>query len=217
MLSHIAFNYFIKPLVCILSLLFPYKTYCYLRHIFDRIYSTWICYAIGYVGKDVLIERHCRLEGGGEHNISIGDRTRIQRFCILGCWQKYRKQTFSPSISIGSDCNIGQYCQITACNKVQIGDGVLTGRYVIISDNAHGGLSLEEANLPPQHRKLNSKGEVIIGDNVWIGDKASILAGVHIGKNVIVAANAVVTKDIPSNCIVAGVPARVIKSLQTDE
>ena len=58
-----------------------------------------------------------------------------------------------------------------------------------------------------------SKGEVVIGNNVWIGDKATILAGVTVGDNVIVGANSVVTKDIPSNTMVAGVPARIINSI----
>ena len=58
-----------------------------------------------------------------------------------------------------------------------------------------------------------SKGEVEIGNNVWIGDKATILAGVVIGDNVIVAANSVVTKSVPSNTIVAGSPAKIIKQL----
>ena len=97
---------------------------------------------------------------------------------------------------------------------ITIGDGLLTGRYVYIGDNSHGGLTAEESLLPPAQRKLISKGEIVIGNNVWIGDKATILAGVHIGDNVIVAANAVVTKDVQSNNVVAGVPAVVIKTLK---
>jgi acetyltransferase-like isoleucine patch superfamily enzyme len=64
---------------------------------------------------------------------------------------------------------------------------------------------------------LKSKGEVIIGNNVWLGDKVAVLGGVHIGNNVIVAANAVVTKDLPDNCMAAGVPAQIIKKLGTAE
>ena len=120
---------------------------------------------------------------------------------------------FSPSIIIGDDCLIGEYNHITACNKITIGDGLLTGRYVYIGDNSHGELSWEFASVPPLQRPLISKGEVIIGKNVWIGDKATVLSGVQIGNNVIVAANSVVTKDVPSNTIVAGVPAIVVKQL----
>ena len=98
--------------------------------------------------------------------------------------------------------------------KIAIGDGLLTGRFVYIGDNAHGGLSWEESSVPPINRQLRSKGEVKIGLNVWIGDKVTILGGVTIGDNVIIAANAVVTKDVPSNSIAAGIPAKVVKTLE---
>ena len=125
----------------------------------------------------------------------------------------YKNQKFFPNINIGDNCNIGQFTQITSCEKITIGNGLLTGKYVLISDNSHGGLSLDEALIVPNERELKSKGEIVIGNNVWIGDKATILGGVHIGDNVIIAANAVVTKDFPSNCMIAGVPAKIIKRL----
>lgn len=64
---------------------------------------------------------------------------------------------------------------------------------------------------PPISRKLHSKGPIAIGDNVWIGDKATILSGVTIGDGAVVAANAVVTRDVPAYSVVAGNPARVVK------
>jgi Acetyltransferase (isoleucine patch superfamily) len=118
---------------------------------------------------------------------------------------QYAGDLFSPSISIGDNCNIGEYCHISAINKITIADGVLTGRFVYIGDNAHGGLSWEEAGIPPAKRKLITKGEIMIGRNVWIGDKSTILGGVSIGDNVIIGANTVVTHDIPSNTVVGGV------------
>ena len=179
----------------------------------DKIYTLWMRRFLGHLGQHSILGRSTRLWGGGGKHIAIGDYTIIQRHSILGCWTSYHDQTFTPSITIGNNCNIGEYCHITAINKIVIGDGLLTGRFVLISDNSHGGLSQEEAVIPPAARKLVSKGPVIIGDNVWIGDKATILAGVHIGNNAIIAANAVVTTDVPDNCIVAGVPARVIKTI----
>ena len=150
-----------------------------------------------------------------QKNISIGDNTTIASTSILGCWTKYGNQVFpNASITIGNHCSIGEYNHITACNKITIGDGLLTGRYVIISDNSHGGLSEEEANIQPSLRNLKSKGEVVIGNNVWLGDKVAVLSGVHIGNNVIVAANAVVTKDLQDGCVAAGVPAKIIKQIK---
>jgi acetyltransferase-like isoleucine patch superfamily enzyme len=85
---------------------------------------------------------------------------------------------------------------------------------VTITDNSHGSSDEIYQGVPPVKRKLYTKGPVEIGNNVWIGDKATILPGVTIGDNCIVAANAVVTKSIPENSIVAGNPAKVIKTIK---
>ncbi len=204
---------FLSVLMWLVSKIYPYRLSRGIHSVRDILYTMWIRNFIGQMGEHSRVCCPCSLQGGGQKRISIGDHTCIQSHSIFGCWEKYGSQQFSPSINIGNHCSIGEYNHITACNKISIGDGLLTGRYVYIGDNAHGGLSWEEAELPPIKRQLVSKGEVKIGNNVWIGDKATILAGVTIGDNAIVAANAVVTKDVPSNCIVAGIPAKIVKEL----
>lgn len=204
----------LKLFFYILSLLYPYKLAATIKRAKNLFYTLWIQNFVGHFGEHSRICYPCSLQGSGQQNVSIGNHTTIQSNSILGCWTKYGNQNFpNASITIGNNCSIGEYNHITACNKITIGDGLLTGRYVIISDNAHGGLSTEESLIIPVKRDLISKGGVIIGNNVWLGDKVAILANVHIGNNVIVAANAVVTKDIPDNCIVAGVPAKIIKKI----
>lgn len=197
----------------LISLIYPYRLHTFLRRVHNAVYSAWIRNFVGNIGKDSKILPGCELQGGGQKNIHIGNNTVICRHTILGCWVKYGDQRFTPSITIGDNCSIGEYNHITSAHKITIGNGLLTGRYVMITDNSHGGLSVEEAGIPPQKRDLKTKGEVVIGNNVWIGDKAIILPGVHIGDNVIVAANSAVTHDVPSNCVVAGAPARVVKSI----
>lgn len=203
----------LSVMMWIVSKIYPYQFSQRVHSLWDVLYTLWIRNFIGQMGKHSTIACPCSLQGEGQKKIAIGDYTSIQGHSVLGCWERYGGQQFTPSITIGSHCCIGEYNHITACNKITIGDGLLTGRFVYIGDNAHGGLSLEEASVPPFSRRLKSKGEVKIGNNVWIGDKATILAGVTIGDNVIIAANAVVTKDILSNTVVAGVPARVVKTL----
>lgn len=201
-------------LICLWSRIFSYDTHLWLKQKRNFLYTMWIRNFIGEVGQKTRLCSPIKLEGGGGRRIHIGDNTSISSHSILGCWVRYgQSQMFEPEIVIGNNCSIGEYTQITACNRIIIGDGLLTGRYVYIGDNSHGGLSWEEASIRPDCRRLISKGEVIIGNNVWIGDKVTILGGVTIGDNVIVAANAVVTKSVPSNCIVAGVPAKVVKQL----
>jgi len=199
----------------IFSFLYPYKSNERLSGYKNIFYTLWIRNFLGRVGEHSIICKPCDLQGGGQNNVSIGDYTTIGCHSILGCWTKYGKQEFpNVSITIGNHCSIGEHNHITACNKITIGDGLLTGRYVLISDNSHGSLCEKESMIEPLKRDLKSKGEVVIGNNVWLGDKVTILAGVHIGNNVIVAANAVVTKNVPDNCVVAGVPAKIIKKLE---
>lgn len=201
-------------LIRLWSSICTYDRCVFIKRKWNSIYSLWLSNFIGTIGSDSIILYPCKLWGRGSKNITIGEGTTIQGHSILGCWIKYAGDTFTPSITIGDNCNIGEHTHITAINKITIGDGLLTGRYVYIGDNSHGSLSLEEGNIPPVYRKLQSKGEVVIGNNVWIGDKVTILAGVTIGDNVIIGANSVVTKDIPSNCMAAGVPAKIIKQLK---
>lgn len=187
------------------SILYPLKVHQWLKAKKDELYSSWIRNFIGKVGEDSFFGRPLLLQGGGNKRISIGCHSNFEANCILGCWKHYGTgNEFNPEITIGNKCSFGEYCHISAINKITIGNGLLTGRFVYIGDNSHGGFSWAESIIPPGERKLKTKGEIIIGDNVWIGDKATILGGVTIGDNVIVGANSVVTHDVPSNTVSGG-------------
>ncbi len=205
---------FSSAIIQVWSRIYTLKLSQWLRIKRNAWYTKWISNFIGEVGRRVVIQRPLQLEGDGLDCIHIGDGTTIQAHCVLGCRRSYgADKGFSPEIRIGKDCAIGEYAHITAIKHITIGDGLLTGRFVFIGDNAHGGLSVEEASISPARRHLKSKGDVVIGKNVWLGDKVTVLGGVTIGDNVIVAANTVVTHDIPSNSMVAGSPAKVVKTL----
>ena len=87
---------------------------------------------------------------------------------------------------------------------------MLTGKWVTITDNSHGETDKDTLGMRPQKRTITSKGPVVIGNNVWIGDKATILPGVIIGDGAVIAANAVVTKDVPAYSVVGGNRAKII-------
>lgn len=182
------------------------------NYLSEVVYHRTISRRLGSVGEGSVIVRPCMMQGGGLKEIQIGANTRIQSHSVIECWKRYGDQVFTPCIRIGNNCKFGEYFHISSCNRIIIGDGLLTGRFVLITDNSHGCLSLADANTPPINRRLDSKGEIVIGNNVWLGDKVTILAGVHIGDNVIIGANSVVTKNIPSNSMAAGNPAKVLKS-----
>lgn len=159
---------------------------------------------LGYVITPVVIE--------GYKYISIGKNTVIAKGAIITAIDSRHEELFTPEITIGEDCTLGEHIHITACNKVSIGNGVLTGRYVFISDNSHGSTDKEMLkNIPPSNRPMTIKGSVNIGNNVWIGERVCILSGVNIGDGAVVAANSVVTKDVPPYSVVGGVPSKIIK------
>lgn len=114
------------------------------------------------------------------------------------------------NIHVGEDFLANYNVTILDIAPVRIGDFCMIGPNTLITSVGH---PLSPAG---RHRKL-AKGEpVTIGDDVWIGGNCTILPGVTIGSNVVVAAGAVVAKDVPDNCVVAGVPARVVKELEND-
>lgn len=142
--------------------------------------------------------------------ISIGDFTSFGDDIYLTAWKEITDIT--PCLNIGSHCNFGAMNHITCANSITIGDNLLTGKWVTISDNNHGNTELLMLKQRPLDRPIMSNGPIIIGKNVWIGDKATILSNVSIGDGAIIAANAVVTKDVPAYSVVAGNPARVTKT-----
>lgn len=162
--------------------------------------------------------KHCTFCGKvyfkDPHRIILGERNSFGDNLYLTAWSQFSDNNNQALITIGNHCDFGAFNHITATNKIVIGDNCLTGKWVTISDNNHGTTSLEDLQLPPLRRKVVSKGPVIIGNNVWIGDKATILGGVNIGDGVIVGANAVVARDVPAYSVVAGNPARVIKQYE---
>lgn len=113
------------------------------------------------------------------------------------------------NLSIGKNLGINQYSRIVCHDQIKIGDNVTIGQMVGILDHDHHyELRLDQLQLDG----YDTAG-VEIGDNVWIGDKATILKGVKIGNNVVVGAHTLVNKDVPSNVVVGGSPFRIIKEI----
>lgn len=194
-------------IISFLSKIYPYRTHRKIRNVFNAIYSIWIKNGLGSSFEHTIICHGCTFHG--LKNIQIGNYTYISSHSILSTWTVENE----PVLKIGNNCNIGEYNHYSAANKIIIGNGVLTGRWVTITDNDHGSFTKEQLQVSPIIRPIVPKGEIVIDDNVWIGDKATILAGVHIGEGSIIGANSVVTKDIPPFSIAVGNPAKIIKTL----
>ena len=169
--------------------------------------SQWIAGKMAEAGDGVFFKYVAQLHD--PQYIHIGNSTSFGKDLFLTAWGGVSDR--EPNLSIGSNCSFGAYNHITCANRVTIGDSLLTGKWVTITDNSHGETDKDTLGMRPQKRPITSKGPVVIGNNVWIGDKATILPGVSIGDGAVIAANAVVTKDVPAYSVVGGNPAKVIK------
>jgi len=158
-----------------------------------------------FVGKNSSIKNHQYISIGD--NFAASDRFRMEAI------DKYEGQLFTPKIQIGDNVSFNTDIHIGCIHSVIIGNNVLFASRIYISDHHHGEPTAEMLVMPPAKRPLVSKGAVIIKDNVWVGEGVAIMPGVTIGENSIIATNAVVTKDVPANCVAAGVPAKVIKTI----
>lgn len=143
-------------------------------------------------GSNLTTGRYCRIEVNGIHS--------------------------EKKLIFGKNVNIGDYVSIRCTNHISIGNNVLIGSRVLIIDNSHGMYTGSEQDIPetPPNERILSTAPVVIEDNVWIGEGAVIQQGVTIGEGSIIAANSVVTKDVPTKTIVGGVPAKRIKEFSED-
>ena len=112
------------------------------------------------------------------------------------------------NIHIGKNVFINCCCHFQDQGGIYIGDGALIGSHVVLA-------TINHAQNPTQ-RADNLPAPIHIGKNVWIGSQATVLPGVSIGDGAIVAAGAVVTKDVPENTVVGGVPAKIIKEIDLE-
>lgn len=196
-------------LVDIVSFLYPIKIFEFLS-----IFHRWMLTAKlkrKFKSCDGRVRFFTPITITGEKHMTLkGDLTACSGL-ILQCFEEYVGEKFHPELIIGHNAYFGANCHVGCIERIEIGDNFLAGDHVYITDHGHGHGTLVEASIPPANRTLVTKGSVIIGDNVWLGENVVILPGVTIGNNVTVGANAVVTKDFPDNCIVAGVPAQIIR------
>ena len=122
-------------------------------------------------------------------------------------------------IEFGKNVQINDYVHIAAGESVKIGNNVLMASKIFISDINHGSYDGKKADLPDTIavKREISTAPVVIKDNVWIGESVCILPGVTIGKNSVIGALSLVSKNIPDNSIAVGNPARVIKKFDFEK
>lgn len=149
-----------------------------------------------------------------EQYISIGEDTLIGPGVALSAGMVPGQICITnPVVSIGDRCLIGKGSGIVGHFSITIGNDVWTGHHVYITDQNHG---YEDVSIPISQQSQRERA-VSIGDGSWLGHGSIILPGVTIGEHVVVGANSVVTKNIPSFSVAVGSPARVIRQYVENE
>lgn len=141
----------------------------------------------------------------GYNNISIGNKVIIGNSTWLACLPLTGNTNCSLVIEDGTA--IGNFNHIYTTSKIHIQKNVLTADKVYITDNLH---EYNNINMPIIHQPIKQLNEVILGEGCWIGENVCII-GASIGKQSVIGANSVVTKNIPDYCVAVGSPAKVIK------
>lgn len=143
-----------------------------------------------------------------EQYISIGDDVLIGPGVALSAGMVPGQLCISsPVVKIGNRCLIGRGSGIVGHFSIEIGDDVWTGHHVYITDQNHG---YEDVGMPISQQSQPERA-VKIGNGSWLGHGTVVLPGVTIGEHVVIGANAVVSKDIPSFSVAVGIPAKVIR------
>lgn len=150
-------------------------------------------------GRHAVIHRSVRMDTPPYRRFSLGDYSVVESFSCIN--------NAVGDVTIGDHTRIGLHN--TIIGPVAIGNHVNLAQGITVTGLNH---RFDDSKQPIDKQGVSTK-QVIIGDDVWIGANAVILPGVTIGSHVVVAAGAVVTKDVPSHSLVAGVPAKIIKEI----
>jgi acetyltransferase-like isoleucine patch superfamily enzyme len=157
-------------------------------------------------GKNLILENNVSINALSTNGIILGDHVSIASDSILFCTGVIAQK--GTGITIGNRTGISARAYFAGQGGIAIGDDVIMGPNVQIFSENH---NFTDLSLTIKEQGVTKQG-VNIGNNCWLGAGATILAGVSIGDGSVVAAGSVVTRSVPANSIVAGTPAKIIKS-----
>jgi acetyltransferase-like isoleucine patch superfamily enzyme len=160
-----------------------------------------------HVGRGFIAEDYCEVQAISRRGIRLGDHVTIGRSAVIRPTNFYGGE-MGEGLQVGNNSNIGPFAYVGCSGFVEIGNAVMIAPRVSIYAENH---KFARTDIPMKEQGVERQ-TVVIEDDCWISANAVILSGVRIGKGTIVAAGSVVTGDVPPYSIVAGVPAKVIRS-----
>lgn len=159
-------------------------------------------------GKSVTIDKNCVIDGYASQKIIFGDCVKIGAYSSLSSTSHFSK--YGIGLKMGNNSAVGQFTEFGAAGGIEIGNDVIMGSYISFHSENH---NFSDNTKLIREQGVTSKG-IKIGNNVWIGAKATFLDGCSVGNNSVVAAGAVVNSVYPDNSIIGGVPAKVLKTIE---
>ncbi len=163
------------------------------------------------VGSGLNLMKNSLINALSYDGVEIGNNFTLGKYAIIECTGVLRN--VGNSLKIGNNVGINHFCFIGVRGDIEIGNDVIFGPRVNIFSENH---NYEDITIPIKNQGV-TKGKTIIGNDVWIGANVSIMSGVKIGDGCIIAAGAIVTKDIPPYSIIGGVPAKVLKNRKKED
>ena len=157
------------------------------------------------IAEGVVIEPDVLWRLSPSAAVAVGPGARLRRACEL-------KADTLARIALGRNVHLGPWCTLSALAEIAIGDDCLLAERISIRDHDHG---IADPTTP-YHAQGYQVAPVRLGRNVWVGGGVTIVKGVVLGDNCVVGANAVVTRSFPANSVIAGVPARLIRTLDAE-
>jgi acetyltransferase-like isoleucine patch superfamily enzyme len=158
--------------------------------------------AVGAIrcGSRAKVHAYATLDASGGGGIVLGDDVTINRYAMI--------QGSRGGVLIGSGSEINNYSVLNGTGRIEIGENVLIGPHVQIISYQH---EFSDMTKPIKRQPIVAQ-KILIGDDVWIGAGAIVLAGIEIGNGSVIGAGSVVTRSCPPYSVLAGVPARIIRS-----
>lgn len=153
----------------------------------------------------LMVGKHCIIDALSTNGISFGTGVSIGRETSIECTGSLKQ--LGKGMVVGNNVGLGEKCHYGCAGGIEIGDNTIIGIYVTMHSENH---TFSKLDKPIREQGVNHKG-IKIGCDCWIGAKATILDGTVIGNGCVIAAGAVITGQFPDNCVIGGIPAKIIK------
>ena len=188
-----------------------------IARIISRLYTLWLLWTFPFasVGDDFWAHYSCDLRRPMVSHMKFGRSVWLDRDVWLNI--PVTPDSDEPIILLDDGCKIGRRCMVSAKNRVHIGRDVIFGPSVLVTDHLH---AFENVTVPITFQGITDGGTIRIEEGCWIGSGAAVVCSrgeLVVGRNSVVGANSVVTRNVPPYSVVVGNPARVVKQFDPEK